>query len=103
MTVPSYPQVLKSLTRLHEDPLFRSRVRCLIASARQLPSPATYATLFGLLAVTGLRISEALALNPADVDGAEGVLTIRRTKFGKSRLTVKTSWYLSGSHPVGYP
>jgi len=66
-------------------------IRRLIAAARQLPSatglrPATYATLLGLLAVTGLRISEALALNRADVDGAEAVLTIRRTKFGKSRL-----------------
>jgi integrase len=66
-------------------------IRRLIAVARQLPSatglrPASYATLLGLLAVTGLRISEALALNRADVDGAEAVLTIRRTKFGKSRL-----------------
>lgn len=66
-------------------------IRRLIAVARQLPSPtglrpATYATLLGLLAVTGLRISEALALNRADVDEAAGVLTIRRTKFGKSRL-----------------
>jgi integrase len=66
-------------------------IRRLIDAAKQLPSPtglrpATYATLFGLLAVTGLRISEALALNRADVDGAEAVLIIRRTKFGKSRL-----------------
>jgi integrase len=66
-------------------------IRRLIAVARQLPSatglrPATYATLLGLLAVTGLRISEALALDRADVDWSEAVLTIRRTKFGKSRL-----------------
>lgn len=66
-------------------------IRRLIDVAKQLPSatglrPATYATLFGLLAVTGLRISEALALNRNDVDEVEGVLTIRRTKFGKSRL-----------------
>ena len=66
-------------------------IRRLIAVARQLPSatglrPATYATLLGLLAVTGLRISEALALNRDDVNGAEAVLTNRRTKFGKSRL-----------------
>jgi len=66
-------------------------IRRLIAVARQLPSatglrPATYATLLGLLAVTGLRISEALALNRGDVNWADGVLTIRRTKFGKSRL-----------------
>ena len=66
-------------------------IRRLLGVAKQLPSatglrPATYATLLGLLAVTGLRISEALALNRDDVNWAEAVLTIRRTKFGKSRL-----------------
>ena len=43
-------------------------------------------TLFGLIACTGLRISEALALLDADVDLKVGVLTIRQSKFGKSRL-----------------
>ena len=43
-------------------------------------------TLFGLIACTGLRISEALALSDADVDLKSGVLTIRQSKFGKSRL-----------------
>jgi integrase len=43
-------------------------------------------TLFGLLACTGLRISEALALSDADVDLKAGVLTIHQSKFGKSRL-----------------
>lgn len=47
---------------------------------------STYATLLGLLSVTGLRISEALSLRPADVDCQAGLLTIRKTKFGKSRL-----------------
>jgi integrase len=46
----------------------------------------TYASLLGLLSVTGLRISEALALTLADVDCQAGVLTIRKTKFGKARL-----------------
>lgn len=46
---------------------------------------ATYTTLFGLLASTGLRISEALNLNDVDVDLDCGLLTIRQTKFGKSR------------------
>lgn len=45
----------------------------------------TYQTLFGLLASTGLRISEALALREADVDLRSGTLTIRQTKFAKSR------------------
>ena len=48
--------------------------------------PRTYVTLFGLLASTGLRISEALALSPPDVDLPGAVLTIRQTKFRKSRL-----------------
>ena len=43
-------------------------------------------TLFGLIACTGLRISEALALHDADVDLRAEVLTIRQSKFGKSRL-----------------
>jgi integrase len=48
--------------------------------------PRTYATLFGLLASTGVRISEALALRPTDVDLPGAVLTVRQTKFRKSRL-----------------
>lgn len=43
-------------------------------------------TLFGLIACTGLRISEALALRDADVDIKSGVLSIHQSKFGKSRL-----------------
>jgi len=46
--------------------------------------PRTYVALFSLLAATGLRVSEALALRLGDL-GPEG-LTIRRTKFRKSRL-----------------
>jgi integrase len=48
--------------------------------------PCTYHCLIGLLAVTGLRISEALNLRSTDVDWSEGILTIRDSKFGKSRL-----------------
>jgi integrase len=44
-----------------------------------------YATLLGLLAATGLRVSEALDLRLGDVL-PDGILQIRRTKFGKSRL-----------------
>jgi integrase len=48
--------------------------------------PATYRTLFGLIAATGLRLSEALQLRNADVDLCTGALTVRKTKFKKSRL-----------------
>jgi integrase len=48
--------------------------------------PLTYRTLFGLLAATGLRISEALHLKPQDVDLEQELLIVRQTKFRKSRL-----------------
>lgn len=68
-----------------------SEIAALIEQARQLPPhgglrPATFAVLFGLLAACGLRVSEALRLTCADVDLDKGVLTIRATKFRKSRL-----------------
>ena len=46
----------------------------------------TYTTLIGLLAATGLRPGEALALDRSDVDLETGILSIRQTKFGKSRF-----------------
>lgn len=48
--------------------------------------PSTYRTLFSLLASTGLRLSEACRLQRRDVDLREGLLTVRKGKFGKSRL-----------------
>lgn len=45
-----------------------------------------YATLFGLLACTGLRISEALQLRIDDVDLKQGVITVRESKRRRSRL-----------------
>jgi integrase len=48
--------------------------------------PWTYHCLFGLLSVTGLRIGEARNLTLQDVDLDAAVLTIRGTKFGKSRF-----------------
>ena len=47
---------------------------------------ATYRTLIALLAVSGLRISEAIRLDDADVDHAGNLLQVRDSKFGKSRL-----------------
>jgi integrase len=66
-------------------------VQKLLQAARQLPSThglrgLTYSSLLGLLAVAGLRISEARILQTEDVDLKEGILTIRGAKFGKSRL-----------------
>ena len=66
-------------------------VRQLLQAAQQLPSShglkgSTYHCLLGLLSVAGLRISEARNLQSDDADLTEGILTIRGTKFGKSRL-----------------
>ena len=63
----------------------------LLTAARQIGPEGTLRgfvmeTLFGLIACTGLRISEAVTLRFGDVDLRAGVLTIRDSKFGKSRL-----------------
>jgi integrase len=63
----------------------------LIRAARSLPSPKglrapTYATLFGLIASTGMRTKEAVSLNRKDIDMEEKVVSIRKSKFRKSRL-----------------
>jgi integrase len=68
-----------------------SEIERLLTGASLLSSPRglrakTYAALIGLIACTGLRISEALRLARADADLTAGVLSIRQTKFGKSRL-----------------
>lgn len=60
----------------------------LLAAAAALGPPvrgATYSTLLGLLTVSGMRISEALNLDRDDVELSTGLLTVRNTKFGKSR------------------
>ena len=59
------------------------------AATETIPQPlraATYHSLIGLLAAAGLRIGEAIKLDRDDIAWAEGVLHIRETKFGKSRL-----------------
>lgn len=60
-------------------------------AARRLNPPlrgATYPTLIGLLAVTGMRIGEAIALDEDDIDLEDGVLIVRQGKWGKSRELV---------------
>ena len=46
---------------------------------------ATYETLIGLMAVTGLRVGEALGLDRADVDLDDGALHVRAAKQNKQR------------------
>lgn len=66
------------------------QIRHLIDAANQLHGttglrPYTYSTLLGLFAVTGMRTNEPLRLDRDDVDLTHGVLTVRQSKFGKSR------------------
>jgi integrase/recombinase XerD len=68
-----------------------TEIRQLLQAAKNMPAqfklqPFTYHCLLGLLTVAGLRISEALKLESRDVNWAEALLTIRSSKFGKSRL-----------------
>jgi integrase len=66
-------------------------ITALIASAQSLPSPlrrATFATLVGLLAVTGMRVGEAIGLDRRDVDLELGLLLVRHGKFDKTRELV---------------
>jgi integrase/recombinase XerD len=72
--------------------LYSQREICqLMAAAKAMPSrqalrPWTLRTLIGILAVTGMRLNEALTLTREDVDLKAGMLTIRGSKFLKSRL-----------------
>jgi integrase len=63
-------------------------ITSLIATAATLRTShrkATYRTLIALLAVTGMRVGEAIGLDHDDFDTIAGLLTIRNGKFGKSR------------------
>ncbi len=63
-------------------------IQALMSAAGEIATPlraATYRTLIGLLATTGMRVGEAIRLSRADIDWDDGVLVIRETKFGKSR------------------
>jgi len=65
-----------------------SEIAALIVAAASLRTPhrvATYRTLIGLLAVTGMRVGEAIGLDLSDFDAKNGLLVIRNAKFGKSR------------------
>jgi integrase len=65
-----------------------TQIDALMAAARAIRFPLTAATcetLIGLLAVTGIRVGEALRLNRDDLDAGRGVLIVRDSKFDRSR------------------
>ena len=83
--------ILPGLKRAKPYVYSDTEIDALLTAALALPPENglrrwTYHTLFGLLAVTGMRISEAMGLERDDVDLGTGVLTVRLSKFGKSRL-----------------
>jgi integrase len=77
-------------------------IKGIVKTAAILPSrngirEITYPAFFGLVAVTGLRISEAISLNNNDVDLKNGVITLHNGKNHKSRIlpvTMCTAEYL---------
>lgn len=81
------PRLKRARPYIYSD----AEVNALLTAALALP-PAnglrrwTYHCLFGLIAVTGMRLSEAIGIQRSDVDLDEGVLTVRQSKFGKSRF-----------------
>jgi integrase len=81
------PKLLGSTHRRPAPHIYSDEeIEALLAAAGQLrPSgglrPATYQTLFGLLAATGMRISEALRLERADVLLEHGMLVVRQSKY----------------------
>jgi integrase len=89
--IPAYNVFGPAYRRVTPHIYTAAEISALLVAARDLPPrgglrPHTYATLFGLLACTGLRLQEALRLTRSDVDWKRGILTIRETKFCKSRL-----------------
>ena len=89
--VPPRRQLAPAHRRPRPDIYSAADVAALMAAAGRLGPPGglrpdTYRTLIGLLAAAGLRISEALHLGRRDADLEGGLLSVRRTKFRKSRL-----------------
>jgi integrase len=87
------PMGLLASTKRRAKPYLYSKdeVDKLTEAALQRPSitsllPWTYHCIFGLLAVTGMRVSEVLNLQCDHIDWAAGILTVHETKFGKTRL-----------------
>lgn len=87
------PQSLISSHQIRKRPFIYTddQISSIIEAARLLPSSngirsITYPAFFGLVSVTGLRISEAIALNNRDVDLRNGIITVLNGKNGKDRI-----------------
>jgi len=108
---PSFPREPSRIPVILND----TEINQLLIAARKLKSidplrPHTYATIFGLLATTCMRVGEAQKLQLRDVDLAGRALMIREGKFHKSRLlpihesTIRAlACYLSRRRQAGMP
>ena len=89
--VPPQGLVPAHVQRVHPHIYSDAEILAIVEQARTLPSVygmrgLTCSTLFGLIAVTGLRINEALRLDQSDLDIETGVLRVRFGKLGKERM-----------------
>lgn len=86
--VPPHKLLPRSSRRLTPYIYSKEDVDRLLEAARTQRnhlSASTDTTLLGLLAVTGMRVGEAIRLDRRDLDHDRGLLVVRGTKFGKSR------------------
>ncbi len=89
--IPPKRLVRKRCTRPRPWIYSEAEIRQIVAAASALPSPsglrgATCSTLFGLIAVTGLRIGEAIGLDDRDLNAGDATLAVRCGKNGRSRV-----------------
>ncbi|MBL4848254.1 MAG: tyrosine-type recombinase/integrase [Planctomycetes bacterium] len=91
-SLPERPRPAPATARLREPfVLSLSQVERLLAATHRLApkrpyAPRTYATFFGLLYTTGLRVGEACTLDVGDFDRRDATLLVRAGKFRKTRL-----------------
>jgi integrase len=86
--IPSEDLLRASLPRVAPYLYSPAEITALMGAARELTPPfraATFETMIGLLAVSGLRVGEALGLDRGDVDLHDGVMVVRSGKQGKQR------------------
>ncbi|NOX96276.1 MAG: tyrosine-type recombinase/integrase [Alphaproteobacteria bacterium] len=89
--VPPAGLIVGKLVRARPYIYAPDQIAEIVAEAERLTSDyglrgKTCSTLFGLIAVTGLRVSEAVGLNDGDVDLEDAVVTVHRGKNGRSRF-----------------
>jgi len=86
--VPPADVLARRSRRADPYPFTDDDIAALLRAARSIPIPlkaATYETLIGLLAVSGMRVGETIGLDRGDVELNAGLVVVRHAKFDKSR------------------